>query len=438
VGQHGNASGSILLGLDGFEVLAAQVVAGEWQLEIQTTATVVGCQGCGVRAELHGRRRVRVRDLPIAGRPVVLWWRKRLWRCPEPSCGVRTWTEQTAAIRPRAVLTERARAEACRRVGKDAHAVAAVARDLGVGWATIMRAVVDHGTPLVDDPTRLEDVAALGLDETSFLKATRRAPTRYVTGLVDLEQGRLLEVVAERTRAAVHSWLDARSRDWLAQIGTVALDPWRGYASALVIPLGHATVVVDHFHAIKLANTVVDQVRRRTQQATLGHRGRKPDPLYRIRKLLLAAAEQLTSRGRVRLRAGLAVGDPTGEVVVAWQGKELLRAVYAASDLAHARAALGRFYRWADGVGVPELSRLARTVRAWEAEILAWHATGGCSNGPTEAVNLLIKKVKRVGHGFRNFANSGCGCCCTAALGGRLTGPQDCEAAHHVSWRRAA
>jgi transposase len=56
-------------------------------------------------------------------------------------------------------------------------------------------------------------------------------------------------------------------------------DRWRGYASALVVPLGHATVVVDHFHAIKLANTVVDQVRRRTQQATLGHRGRKPDPL---------------------------------------------------------------------------------------------------------------------------------------------------------------
>ena len=124
------------------------------------------------------------------------------------------------------------------------------------------------------------------------------------------------------------------------------------------------------------------------QQATLGHRGRRRDPLYRIRKLLLAAAEQLTSRGRVRLRAGLAVGDPTGEVAVAWQGKELLRAIYAASDLAHARAALGRFYRWSDGVGVAELSRLARTVRAWEAEILAWHATGGCSNGPTEAVNL--------------------------------------------------
>jgi transposase len=405
VGQQGSASASRLLGLDGFEVLAAQVVGGEWQLEVQTTATVVGCQGCGVRAELHGRRTVRVRDLPIGGRPVVLAWRKRSWRCREPACGVRTWTERTAVIRPRAVLTERARAEACRRVGKDAHAVAAVARDLGVGWATIMRVVAEHGRPLVEDPGRLDGVAALGLDETSFLKATRVAPTRYVTGLVDLEGGRLLEVVADRTRAAVAGWLGARSPAWLATVATVALDPWRGYASALVAPLGHATVVVDHFHAIRLANTVVDQVRRRVQQTTLGHRGRKHDPLYRIRKLLLTATEQLTSWGRARLRAELAAGDPGGEVVAAWRGKELLRAVYAAGGTQAARAALDRFYRWAGGVQVPELSRLAGTVRAWEAEILAFHATGGCSNGPTKALNLLIKKVKRVGHGFRNFTN---------------------------------
>jgi transposase len=178
VGQHRSASGSILLGLDGFEVTAAEVTDDEWRLAVQTTATPVGCAACGIQARLHARRTVRVRDLPMGGRPVVLCWRKRIWRCVEPACEVRTWTEQRVAIRPRAVLTERARAEACRRVGTDAHAVAAVARDLGVGWATIMRAVADHGTPLVDDPTRLEDVTALGLDETSFLKATRRAPTR--------------------------------------------------------------------------------------------------------------------------------------------------------------------------------------------------------------------------------------------------------------------
>jgi hypothetical protein len=119
-----------------------------------------------------------------------------------------------------------------------------------------MRAVGEHGTPLVDDAARLEGVTALGLDGTSFLRATPTAPTRWVTGLVDLERGRLLDVVADRTRAAVDGWLGAQPRDWLAQVGVVALDPWRGYASALTAPLGHARVVVDHFHAIRLANAV--------------------------------------------------------------------------------------------------------------------------------------------------------------------------------------
>ena len=59
MGQHGSASASKLLGLNGFDVLAAEIVAGDWQLTVQTTATEVGCVGCGVRAEAHGRRTVR-------------------------------------------------------------------------------------------------------------------------------------------------------------------------------------------------------------------------------------------------------------------------------------------------------------------------------------------------------------------------------------------
>ncbi len=55
---------------------------------------------------------------------------------------------------------------------------------------------------------------------------------------------------------------------------------------------------------------------------------------------------------------------------------------------------------------MPELTRLGRTLDAWRDELLAyWTPTGRCdvSNGSTEAVNALIKKVKRVGHGVRNL-----------------------------------
>jgi transposase len=55
--------------------------------------------------------------------------------------------------------------------------------------------------------------------------------------------------------------------------------------------------------------------------------------------------------------------------------------------------------------GVPELERLARTPGSWRGQLLAYLDTDPISNGPTEAINLLIKKVKRVGHGLRNFDN---------------------------------
>jgi transposase len=53
---------------------------------------------------------------------------------------------------------------------------------------------------------------------------------------------------------------------------------------------------------------------------------------------------------------------------------------------------------------IPELGGIARTLRRWRTQIPAWH-TIGASNGPAEALNLLIEKIKRVGHGFRSSTN---------------------------------
>ena len=396
----------VMLGMPGFVVLGANIDDdGELVLNIETTATVVGCPDCGVRAKSKGRRTVVVRDATAFDQRVRLAWSKRRWRCPEPVCPIGSWTETTELITPRAVLTERVRAAACRRVGRDGHSVAQVARDLGVGWHTVMRAVIDYGTPLIEDPARLAGVTALGMDETAWLRANGRHPTLFVSGLVDTATGRLLDVVTDRTIRAVTTWLAQRDTDWLQRIGVVTLDPYRGYASAVGVHLGHATLVVDHFHAVRLGNIVVDEVRRRVQQQTLGHRGFKDDPLYKIRRIMLKAADRLTPRQWARIEAAWDAGDPHDEVHDAWAAKELLRDVYAAADEDEAREVLADFYDWVARVDIAEVSRLGRTIRRWEAEVLAYHRTGGASNGPTEAVNLLVKKIKRTGHGFTNFDN---------------------------------
>src|SRR4051812_15209950 len=72
------------------------------------------------------------------------------------------------------------------------------------------------------------------------------------------------------------------------QIAT--LDPFRGYKNAIDDQLDDARAVLDAFHVVKLATQVVDEVRRRVQQDTCGHRGHRDDPLYRIRSILRAGA----------------------------------------------------------------------------------------------------------------------------------------------------
>ena len=47
MGQQGSVSGSLLLDLDGLEVVSAELAAGEWQLVLQTTARMAGYVGCG-------------------------------------------------------------------------------------------------------------------------------------------------------------------------------------------------------------------------------------------------------------------------------------------------------------------------------------------------------------------------------------------------------
>src|SRR6476646_2011524 len=100
-----------------------------------------------------------------------------------------------------------------------------------------------------------------------------------------------------RSGTAYASWLRSQAGEFAAGVEHAALDPFRGYANAIRDELPDAVAVLDAFHVVRLGTAVVDEVRRRVQQDTLGHRGHKTDPLYKIRGLR-HGEEHLTDRQR--------------------------------------------------------------------------------------------------------------------------------------------
>ena len=387
-----NSSATAMLGLAGMAVLAVSESDGEVEYAIETTAATGWCPVCGAQARLHNRRPTWVRDLPAGDRAVTLVWVKRIWRCPHLECEQQTWTESHPQIRPRAAWTERAGKQACRRVGRDGHSVAAVARDFGVGWAAVMAAVIEYGSALIEHPDRIEGVAAVGVDETAFARANPIRSTVFATGIVDLHRGKLIDIIPGRSRKVLADWLIDQPAEWTAGIEVAALDPFGGYGAALSAAVPNAMRVLDAFPVVRLGFAAADDVRRRVQQQTCGHRGRRTDPLYGIRRVLRRGAENLSTPAWARLLAGIEAGDEHGQVAAAWVAAQELRAIYHCRDRDQAAA---RLYAWTVTCidsHVPELRRLARTLTTWRGEFLAYFRTGRISNGPTEAVNLLIKK----------------------------------------------
>lgn len=276
---------------------------------------------------------------------------------------------------------------------------------MGCDWHTVNDTIVAYGEILIADPDRFGDVEALGLDEVLFARiGTYRTPT-FSTQLVDVKCGQLLDVVEGKGAEGPKVWLENRGDEWLGKVRYATLDLSATYKAVFDATFPHAVRVADPFHVVKHATLQLDQCRRRVQQELLGHRGRKGDPLFRARRLLAKAHERLDERGNEKLTGLLEAGDPKGQVRMAWHAKESVRELYTPTDAEVALTFVDELVADMADKDMPTAVRsLGRTLKRWRLQIAAWH-TAHVTNGPTEAVNNLIKRVKRAAFGFTSFRN---------------------------------
>jgi transposase len=334
-----------------------------------------------------------------------LAWKKHRMRCVNERCAKKTWMLSDHRIAAKkCLLTTRAAKWATRQVG-DGRTVKEVAAELACDWHTVNEATITYGQALLEaDRKRLNQTTAIGLDETSFVKLGSRH-TDYATTVADVEHHQIIDILPSRNYVDVAAWLDKQPKSWKERIEYGALDMSATYAAVYSVLLPKAAQVVDPFHVISLANRSLDAIRRRVQIEQLGHRGRRDDPLYRARRLLLIGEEKLSDEATERLSSLLELGDPGAEVAIAYRVKERLRDFYRTGDPDEAKAMLAELHSHCTKKAMPpEIQRLGRTIKHWFDKITNFHLAR-VSNGPTEALNNLIKRIKRIGFGFRNFEN---------------------------------
>lgn len=403
----------VLLGLDGVGAEEVERREGLLVVTVSTPPGPAGCPGCGVLAVGRGRRRRVLHDVPGVGR-VRIVWRQRVWRCIEVDCERKTFVEQVPSlVAARGSITTRAVAWAIWQLRREHATVAGLARQLGTSWKTVWRAIEPELQRLADDPSRFEGVATLGVDEHVWhhVDVRTRGP-KELTGMVDLtrdEHGktraRLLDLVPGRSGKAFSNWLEERGAVFRDNVKIASLDPFAGYKTAIDDQLEDATAVLDAFHVVKLGTAAVDEVRRRVQQDTLGHRGRKGDPLFGIQTILRAGAENLTEKQRARLVAAIEADPAHDEVFLAWQCAQQLRSAYHQKDLAEGRRIAEKVVDSFHSCPIPEIARLGRTLRRSRDAFLAYFTTNRANNGGTEAINGIIELHRRLARGFRNRDN---------------------------------
>jgi transposase len=231
-----------------------------------------------------------------------------------------------------------------------------VADGLGVSWNTANDVVLADGRRVViDDPSRFDGVAVVGVDEHVWRHARRE--DKYATAII--------------------TWLAERPQAWRDRIEVVAMDGLTGFKTAAAEELPDAGAVMDPFHVARLAGDALDLCRRRVQQARDGRRGRKGDPLYNAPRTLHSGADLLTNQQAARLRK-LFASDACVEVEATWRICPRMIAAYREPDRARGRELM-----------VQLIESLSQSIPA----------------ALTEAINGRLEHLRGSALGFRNLTN---------------------------------
>ena len=313
------------------------------------------------------------------------WLHARVPRVRCPNCGIKKIVVPWA--RPGSGFTLLFEALAMAMI--PAMPVNAAARLVGEHDTRLWR-VVHHYVEEALENTNAADVTRVAIDET----AARRGHD-YITLFVDIDEARVVFATEGKDAATVAAFtadLTAHGGD-PDQVSEVCIDMSPAFIKGVAESLPNAEVTFDKFHAVKIINEAVDEVRRAEQKAQSILKG--------TRYIWLRNPDNLSDRQRATLDA---LPTRTLKTARAYQIRLAFQDLYAEDSPDSAAAYLKKWYFWATHSRLEPVIAAARTVkRHWDG-ILRWFHSK-IANGLIEGINSLLQAAKAKARGYRSTRN---------------------------------
>ena len=348
-------------------------ITHEVTVTVRAASLTAPCPCCGTNSKRVQSWYMRtLRDLPASGRLVQVIVRVRRFFCHERTCPRKIFAERFPSLAlPRVKCTLRLQAT-LREVGfaLGGEAGARLGKYLSIPGSpdTLLRLVKGTPLPAASAPR------VVGVDEWSWKRRLR-----YGTLICDLESGRPIAVLPDRSVATVAAWFEKHPT-----VEIVSRDRSSEFAAAIAQGAPQALQVADRWHLGKnLADSVLILLARCRADIRRALQGQAvPQPQQAEREPLLEQEQRPPRARSVQLaqtgRCAQKVDRYTQVVELHQQG---LRAADIASRLGIGERTV---YRWLAHGSFPEARRRQRRpslMDPFEYSVLAWWQAGNRNRG---------------------------------------------------------
>ena len=369
--------------VDGFEVEDQRI-----HIHCSSVFEEALCPHCLHKRQAVNQTYVRpFRDLSIAGKEVYLHLSQRQFYCP--GCA-RHFTERFQFVEPKRTMTrryERHVYECCK-----ASTIQKISAQENLVWQTVNE-ICQRGArqELAERP--VAKVRAVGMDEFAIKKGHRD----YATVIVDLERVEIIDILEYREQAKLIEYFKGKGLEWCEGIEVFCSDMWQGFINTAKAVFPHATVVVDRFHFFSYLNKALD-----SQRKSLRRKFKDQEDFKRLKWALLKNAENLTPEQKKKLNRAFLLAP---ELKLLYEQKENFRAIFNQNlTREQGEIALNQWIGAAKNMKNNHLNKFLCMLNDWKEYVLNYF-THRVTTSVIEGINNSIKTVKRMGYGFRNFAN---------------------------------